>query len=310
MHHGRVTEQGALIRHRSAATFIRMTSSQLCWTAAALSAFFTTLGCEGEERSRVYSGAMVSSSISSSAQGAGGASNGAGAGGEPSFSTSSTGGAGGQGGEEPCGTELTGVLRDFKDSHPDFESKLGTDKGMVEALLGADGKPVYAGNPTTPTTHGKEAFDQWFRNVPGVNMALPFSLTLTKAAEGDVYSYENNAFFPIDGDGFGNEGRPHNYHFTFELRTTFRYQGGEVFKFTGDDDLFTFVNGRLAIDLGGVHGAQSQQVVLDDKAVEFGLELGKVYSLDFFFAERHTTQSNFRIDTSLSFIDCGNSDPK
>jgi len=33
--------------------------------------------------------------------------------------------------------------------------------------------------------------------------------------------------------------------------------------------------------------------------------VGKVYPLAVFNAERHTTQSNFRIDTTLVFTDCG-----
>jgi len=50
------------------------------------------------------------------------------------------------------------------------------------------------------------------------------------------------------------------------------------------------------IDLGGVHGAQSSSVNLDS----LGLTVGDMYDFDRFFAERHTTQSNFRIDTSIA----------
>ena len=65
--------------------------------------------------------------------------------------------------------------------------------------------------------------------------------------------------------GFGNEDNPHNYHFTFEIHAEFTYEGGEVFTFTGDDDLFTFINDKLAIDLGGVHGPQSDTIDLDQR---------------------------------------------
>lgn len=50
------------------------------------------------------------------------------------------------------------------------------------------------------------------------------------------------------------------------------------------------------MDLGGVHGAATGSVDLDT----FGdLTIGNNYDFDLFFAERHTTQSNFRIDTSI-----------
>ncbi len=203
-----------------------------------------------------------------------------------------------------CDKTLIGTIRDFQDTHPDFEKELGGDPGIVEKSLGSDGKPVYAGGSGTKTTHGKAAFDQWFRDVPGVNMASSLPIALVAGA-GGVFTFENNAFFPIDGKGLGNQGREHNFHFTYELRTTFEYKGGETFKFTGDDDLFTFVNGKLVIDLGGVHGAETGTVDLDARAAELGIVKGKVYPLDFFFAERHTSESHFRIDTTLNFVDCG-----
>jgi fibro-slime domain-containing protein len=194
--------------------------------------------------------------------------------------------------------QLVGTLRDFLDSHPDFEGNLGDDRGLVQHDLGADGKPVYAGGAGTGTTSGQSNFDQWYRDVPGVNTSTEFTIPLTNTG-GNVYSYDNQAFFPIDGQLQGNEGRAHNYHFTFELHTRFTYKGGEVFQFTGDDDLFVFINKRLAMDLGGVHGPESAQADLDDLAQDLEIVVGNIYDLDFFFAERHTTQSTFRIDTTI-----------
>ncbi len=204
-------------------------------------------------------------------------------------------------GEECAGSrELTAVVRDFSSSHPDFEADISTDRGIVGRELGLDGKPVYA-NEQTATTHGADAFAQWFNDTPGVNEAIEIPLVLEELESG-VYQYRNNAFFPIDGRGLGDEGRSHNYHFTLELHSEFIYRGGESFTFTGDDDLFVFINGRLAIDLGGVHGQQTQTVELDQATEDLGLVVGSRYPLDIFFAERHTVASNFRIDTTIGCL--------
>jgi fibro-slime domain-containing protein len=203
-----------------------------------------------------------------------------------------------------CGKTLTGTLRDFKDDHPDFEKFLGDDRGIVKTDLGSDKKPVYASATTTPTTTGKANYDQWYRDVDGINLPSAFAITMSDSG-GGVFTYTNSEFFPLDGKGFGNQGREHNFHFTYELHTTFFYKGGEKFTFTGDDDLWTFINGKLAIDLGGVHGAEDSTIDLDARAGELGITKGNVYTLDFFFAERHTSQSTFRIDTTLDFVSCG-----
>lgn len=232
------------------------------------------------------------------------------------------GGGSGTNCQIPQKLELTGTIRDFKGyragnagnlvsgGHPDFERKAGTDKnpknqtfnygldtGITTNTLGSDKKPVYAGGSYSTTT--KENFDQWYRDVPGVNKSVPLTIELTRNDSNGLYTYSNSSFFPVDGQLWGNEGRNKNYHFTYELNTQFTYQGGETFKFSGDDDVWVYINGKKVIDLGGVHSKLDAEVKLDQVASQIGLEKGKTYNLDFFFAERHTTQSNFTITTGL-----------
>lgn len=238
----------------------------------------------------------------------GGAAGGGGNGGATTGSASSTSeeasvvsvGVGGAGGGGICNPALTGTVRDFKaynggQGHPDFETFGGAGlKGIVETILGEDHKPVYAHPGGTAHTTGPTEFDQWYRDVAGVNMSFPFTIMPFVSANG-VVTYDNKAFFPIDNKGFGNQGNEHNFHFTFELHTTFVYRGGEIFNVSGDEDLWMFVNNRLAIDLGGIHEAQTDTLNLDARAADLGLEKGNEYMLDFFHAERHTTASNFSI---------------
>ncbi len=232
------------------------------------------------------------------------------------------------GGDVPVGptsTTLTATIRDFKlysstdaTTDPDFEnvpsgSDTGwDDHGIVTDALGSDGKPVYKPTGTTVTTHGKAAFDKWYNDVPGTNLVVHYPIVLTHAADGS-WGYDSEKtgvplsasdatkqFFPID-DGttyataFGNQGKPHNYSFTVELHTTFVYKGGEFFKFRGDDDVFVYIDGKLVIDLGGIHGPESAEV----KADTLGLKVGSEYKLDFFSAERHVTGSNILFSTTL-----------
>jgi fibro-slime domain-containing protein len=85
-----------------------------------------------------------------------------------------------------------------------------------------------------------------------------------------IYRFEDSTFFPLDNRGFGNESRDsetpvfHNYSFTMRLHTEFTYRSGLQFIFRGDDDVWTYVNNRLAIDLGGIHNAESDTIDSDD----------------------------------------------
>jgi fibro-slime domain-containing protein len=244
--------------------------------------------------------------------------------GAPVSGTGTTGG-GVVAGTAGCNV-IVGVARDFKGrneagGHPDFEAYVGggPTKGLVGPMLDGGGKPIYASqcqggamnNMTCPygqMTTSKAAFDEWYRNTAGVNK--PYLIYFQFAPNGAVTTFSSSNFFPLDGTGWGNsgtgaDGKQHNFGFTTELHTTFMYGGGETFTFVGDDDLWVFINGHLAVDLGGVHPQATGTVSLDAAAAALGISPGNSYAMELFQAERHQSQSNFRVDTNLVFVDCG-----
>jgi len=209
-----------------------------------------------------------------------------------------------EGRQDGCGTVLTGIVRDLPERHPDFGGDIsGLQRGLVQRQLGADGNPVLSADFADGFIQSRQSFGDWYETVPGDN--IPFYLSLSLEEGNGTFGFESHDFFPLDGQGFGNESEDRNFYFTFELHTRFRYTGGEVFRFAGDDDLWVFINGRLAIDLGGVHDEQDETIRLDAQAQQLGIEPGNEYALDFFQAERHVTESNFQIETTLEFTSCG-----
>lgn len=132
------------------------------------------------------------------------------------------------------------------------------------------------------------------------------------------------AFFPVDdltdGSGFVEatipeeyggdwlpesefvtDAVPHNFGFTSEVKYWFFYDETEVARlaFLGDDDLWVFVNGRLALDLGNPHMPLSGTVTVDvNTAAEFDLVHGNVYPIQVFHAERNPTGSSFQLTLS------------
>lgn len=225
---------------------------------------------------------------------------------------------------------ITGIVRDFKNQadgsgtgHPDFGTYAGSTPttGLVNMSLGTDLKPVYSGTcgpgsipfltmgcPGGQMVTSTTTFNQWYRYASGVNK--PFLVYLEFVPNMGVYTFDSELYFPLDGAGWGDDatgddGKMHNFGFTTELHLKFVYKGGETFTFKGDDDVWAFIDGKLAVDLGGTHPATMGAVMLDT----LGLTKGSSYPLDLFNAERHPTGSHFRVDTNLSFTSCGTVPP-
>jgi fibro-slime domain-containing protein len=233
-------------------------------------------------------------------------------------------------------TDSAGTHPHFNNRNGCSAQELGVN--TVQEALATDGAddPAFPGDNRTPKLldplpasiaacyDPADRFSDWFNDkAADVNRAFLVDLKFDRDASTGMYVYQSNAFFPIDdGKPFrkirsgdpgtfghlqkdsldGKDLTQHNYGFTLEMHTEVAYHEGEgqMLRFQGDDDIWVFLNGKRVIDLGGVHQTQKDSVDLDALKGTLGLEDGKTYPMDFFFAERHVASSTVLITTNLA----------
>ena len=136
---------------------------------------------------------------------------------------------------------------------------------------------------------------------------------------GTIYNGTNggdeSGFYPLEDLGYEQPGLltatskvnngAKNGSFTLRGESQFVYKEASnlYFTFTGDDDVYMYINGTLALDLGGAHGRNSKTVELNKlDPVKYGLVEGQVATFTFFYMERCSDASTFGIKTNMELV--------
>lgn len=241
----------------------------------------------------------------------------------------------------------------------------GALQGVIKDHLGADGLPIPAftnskdawnanydvftanitgQDPVTPNDN----FYRWFHET---NVSKRYEREITFKRTGtNTYTYGREGVFPLDDVDFSKNDsaskQGHNYHFTSHMKFAMKVaaDGKEKFEFSGDDDVWVFLNGKLVLDIGGLHEKLSGWFIINSdgtistyvqhvndtsgrvqlgqpsndfnsyvnplneynratykdqyRTIDAGISEGDIVNLDFFYAERSTTESNTKITIS------------
>ena len=208
-------------------------------------------------------------------------------------------------------------------------------QGIIKNKLGEDHLPIPTYTTQTESSRAginkasqwvtgsdpvgeNDNFYRWYHEVPGISKRYDRTILFNRVGNTNTYVYGGNQIFPLDDitndrdsvSRSDSTSRTHNFSFTAHMTVPIKVEmnGHETFDFSGDDDVWVFLNDTLVLDIGGVHNAVAGSFTINTDGtitssvngeepilIDADLEKNRVYNLDFFYAERSTSESNTKI---------------